>query len=234
MPPETNQLAHFRPEAQGRVLKPGLISIDNRPLPNQVSLVRAHELGLVPQLPANKQDGRQDHHRVVGEEGADVPGREAAVAVEDDDQGLEGEGDVGAVRLEPAVVREGLAIDALGHAGFVEEHVREGHNDVVDDSAGGDQVDEPVQHHVGPGGERQEGQEGEAHHDDEAVDGHALVGHLAQETGCTALERHAVQVAHCCVCVGVAGGEDGGDHQRVCDVGQDVDAQVVPEINITY
>lgn len=228
MPLVTHELSQLRPEAQGRVLEPGLIGIDDWPLPDQIGLVRADKLSLVPELPAKEQDGRQDHHGVVGEEGRDRPRREAAVAVEDYDEGLEHQGDVGAVRLEVAVVGEGLAVNALGDAGAVEEDVGQGHDDIVDDAASSNQVDEPGQHDVGARRELQEGQEGEAHDHDEAVDGHALVGHLAQEPRGPALERHAVQVTHGGVGVRVAGGEDGGDHQRVCDVGQDIHAQVVP------
>lgn len=228
VPPETHQLSQFRPEAQRWVLEPSLISIRDGPLPDQIGLVRADKLGLVPQLPAEEKDGREYHHGVVGEEGRNVPRREAAVAVEDDDEGLEHQSDVGTVRLEITVVGEGLAVDALGDAGAVEEDVGKRHDYVVDDAAGGDEVDKPGQDDVGARGELQEGQEGEAHDHYEAVDGHALVGHLAQEAGGAALERHAVQVAHGGIGIRVAGREYRGDHQRVCDVGQDSDAQVVP------
>lgn len=145
LPLEADQLDHFGPEADGRGEERGLVGVDDGTLPLQIGLQGADEPGALQKLPADEQDGRDDQHGVVGEEGLDTGRGETRVAVEEDDGRHAAESYVAAVWLEPARVGERVAVDALRLARPVEADVRDAHDDVVDDTARGHQVDQPGQ-----------------------------------------------------------------------------------------
>ena len=227
IPLEADELRHLEPEAGGRSRQAGLVGIDEGLLVDKVGLVGLDKLGALDELPEDEEAGHEDDDGVGGEEGLDVPGPEAGVAVEDDDDTLDHHGDVGGVGLEPALVGEGVAVDALGLAGAVEEDVGGGHDDVVDETAGSEDVDQPREHLGGAVRDLQEGEEGEGHDHDETVDGHAATRTLGQEARGAPLEGKTVKRANGTVGVGVAGGEDGGEHEGVGDVWEHGNAQVV-------
>ena len=224
---DADEPAHLGPETGGVVGELGLVAIDGRGLPDEVSLVGLDEAGALDELPAEEENGGEDLHGVAGEEGLGVGGVKGVVVVGEDEDELDGEGKVGAVGLEPAVVGHLGAVDALGLAGAVVEDEGDVHDDEINHAAGGDDVDEPGDDLGGAAAALKEGQHGEDHDDEEAVEGHAVAPGLAQEAGGAALEGEAVEGAGGAVGVGVSGGEDGGEHEGVDKVREDVDAHVV-------
>ena len=169
-------MQHLDPEPHRLRHERRFICVHNRPFPHQIHLRRRHHLRPLQQLPAKIQYRRHDQHRVVTKERRDTGRSETRVPKEQNDEDLTHQPDPGAVGLEVAVVREFLAVDPLGDGGFVEAEVRDAHDDVVDDAAGGDEVDEPGEDLRGAVGELQEGEEGKAHGDEETPEWDAVGG----------------------------------------------------------
>ena len=69
----------------------------------------------------------------------------------------------------------------------------DGHDEVVDDAAAGDEGQQPLQHLGGAAAALEEGQHGEEHGEGEAVDGHAVARRLLQDAGGAALEGERVE-----------------------------------------
>jgi hypothetical protein len=84
----------LRPETHWWVDERRFICIDRRLLPDQVGFGRFDELGAMEEFPEDEEDGRDDEHRVVDEEGLDGPGRECGVAVAEDNHDHPGESDI--------------------------------------------------------------------------------------------------------------------------------------------
>ncbi|GMG16989.1 unnamed protein product [Aspergillus oryzae var. brunneus] len=135
-------------------------------------MVAIERISPLDHLPEDKQAGRYQLHGVVGEEVGHAPGGEGAISVENDHQGVNGYGEVGAIRLEPAIVWHLLAVNALGLAGPIVVDEGDGHNEVIDQATAGDKVDEPGNGLRGTTADLEEGEEGEEHHDTEAINRH--------------------------------------------------------------
>lgn len=169
-------------------------------------VLREEEVGDVPETREGQEDG------VAADKGHDE-GPDTAV--------------VGGVGHEPGLVGQGVAADALGAEGTVEEEVGDGHAAEVDELRGGDEGDEPVEDDGGVVGELEEGQQGDEQDEDDAVDGDTGAGADGEEARGLALEGHAVEGAGGAVDVGVAGGEGGGEDHGVDKVRHDTDAEAV-------
>lgn len=83
------------------------------------------ELGLVDHLPDEEEPRDENLHRIARPEARQRPGLVGRVAVQDGDEDHPHQRDVSAVRLEPAEVGEGAAVDVLRFAGAMEEDVRD-------------------------------------------------------------------------------------------------------------
>jgi hypothetical protein len=153
--------------------------------------------------------------------------QECRVSVDKDNCDLKAQGDPSTVRLEVAAVRECLAVKTLSLASLVESDICAAHDNVVDETSGSDDIDEPCQDLRGVVGQLQERQEGEDHDNQETVDWYSVLGALAEESGGTALDGERVQTSGCAVGVCVTGGEDTGNQQCVDKVGQTVDVEVL-------
>ena len=176
IPLQSDQMQHLDPEPYRFRDERRLVGIHNRPLPDQIHLRWRHDLRAFEQLPPKVRDRRDDQHCVVREEGLDTRRAETGVPEEEHHEALTDQPDPGAVRLEFADVGELAAVDALDLAGLVEAQVGDAHDDVVDDAARGDQVDQPGEHLGGAVGELQEGEERKAHDDAETEEGDAVGG----------------------------------------------------------
>ena len=204
-----------------------LVRIDDRLVPDEICLVGLDELGLLVQLPAEEQDRVDEHHHVVGEEGihGEVTRKERGISVAGNHADEESKRNVRGPWLEAAEVREASAVKTLCVACAVEEDEVDADDDVVNDLGAGDDVGEPGEDLRGAGGSVEEGEEGEERHDAEAVDRDTGLGALAEETGRLAFNGKAVERTCAVVCVGVAGGEDGGNEQGVGEVGKTLNAE---------
>lgn len=225
---QSNHLNHLRPETNWWVDEGLLVSIDDRTFPNQISLAGLDELGLLDNLPEDEEDWCEDQHGVVGEEALHAEAApEGGVSVAENDEPHPCEGDVSSVGLEPTSVWEGLAVETLLLASVVEEDVGRGHDDVVYDSTGGDQVDQPCQNLGRTVAQLEERQEGEAHDDTEASKRNSALGAVSKECWSAAFNSKSIQRSGCAVGVGVAGRKDGGDQESVDKVRQAVDPEVL-------
>lgn len=108
----------------------------------------------------------QNQETVINKEIADRERCEACIAIAEDNHGHPGCTDVCLVGkisfrsindiyaqtyrvwLEPTLVGQSISVQALCLASAVEEDVGNGHDPVVDDSSGRDQIDEPTQNDV--------------------------------------------------------------------------------------
>lgn len=159
-----HKLAHFRPETNGRTQERRFVGVDEGLFPDEVGLqitrrsalelkldqahaeshlecfgimthlMRPHNPCALHELPNKVQRRDEELHRILAEEVAHIPGRVAGVSVHAEDDEHPDAGDPGAVGLEPAGVGEGVAVEALGFAGAVEEDVGYAHYDVVDEA----------------------------------------------------------------------------------------------------
>lgn len=223
----TNEAEHLGPEANGGSGDGVLVRINDGSLPGKIDLVGLDHARSLDNLPANKEEDSNDLHGVVGEEALDSWGSEGSVAVEDDDEGLEEKGDVSAPGLESSVVGHLGTVNTLSLAGAVVADEGDGHDEVVDDTTGSDDVDQPGEDLARAVAALEESKEGEQHNNAEAVDGHTLVGALAEEARGTTLEGQGVERSSGGVGVGVTGREDGGEHEEVDNVRQNIDAEVL-------
>lgn len=215
-------------ERHRRCSEASLIGVNERSVPNKVDLAGGDEFGLVEDLPENEQDGSEDEHSVVGEERLDREASlEGTVAINEYNGGLEGQCDVGAVRLEVSGVRESLAVQTLRLASPEEADVRDAHDDVVDKTTGSDDVCEPRENLGGRVRQVKERQEREDHDDGEAVDRNTVLRAFPQELGGTTLDGERVQTTGSTVRVCVSSREDTGDQKGVDQMGKTVDVEVL-------
>ena len=181
---------------------------------------------LLDDLPEDKQTGRYQLHRVVGEEVGHAPWGEGAISVEDDHKSVNRYGEVGTIWLEPATVGHLRTVHALGLAGPVVVDEGDGHDEIIDQATTGDEIDEPGNGLRGATPDLEEGQEGEQHHDTEAINRHAGFVAVAQETGSAALHSQTVEGSRGAIGIRIAGGKDGGEDQGIDDVRKYTDAHV--------
>ena len=95
------------------------------------------------------------------------------------------------------------------------------------DLPGSDEVDEPCEDLCRAIADLQERQAGEDHDNDEGEEWDTGLGAVSEESGCAAFESQTVERTGGAVCVGVSGGEDGGDEESVDKVWQPIDTEVV-------
>lgn len=229
LPPDTNHLHHLLPEAAGWLAgeQVVLVPIQEGPVPDEVDILGLDPLCALHDLPEDEQEGRHDLHGVVGEEGSHVKGRaERGPAVGEDDDGLQDEGDPGAVGLEVAVVGHGAAVNTLGLARGVVVQEGNGHDDVVYHAAARDEGQQPLEDLGGSAAALEEGQHGEDHGDGEAVDGDAVLGGFPEEGRGAAVACEGVEGPGRAVGVRVTGGEDRREEQGIHQVGEALDFQV--------
>lgn len=131
-PSNTHHLKHLPPKPDRWIQETRLISIDERSFPDKIHLTRPDKSGAFEDLPDNEETGNNDLHGVVGPEIFERPGLENGVAVEDGYEEHPDERDVGAVRLEPAVVCELASVNTLDFAGAVVADEGDTDGDVVD------------------------------------------------------------------------------------------------------
>lgn len=127
-----------------------LVCINRWPLPHKIGLKRLDKLRPLEKLPECECEECEDKHGVVDEpvlHPYDEILHIARVAICADDDGHPNQADPGTVWLEPPIVWKRLPIESLGLASTVEEDVRDAHDNVVDDTAGCDQVDQPAEDH---------------------------------------------------------------------------------------
>lgn len=223
----TNHLEHLDPEANGGSGDGVLVRINEGSLIDKVDLVGLDHARSLDNLPANEEEDSDNLHRVVGEEALDGWGSEGSVAVEENDEGLDEKGNVSAPGLESSIVGHLGTVDALSLAGAVVADESDGHDEVVDDTTGSDDVDQPGEDLARAAAALEESKEGEEHDNAEAVDGHTLVGALAKEAWGTALKGERVERSSGGIGVGVTGREDGSEQEEVDDVRQNTDAEVL-------
>ena len=129
--------------------------------------------------------------------------------------------------MEPAAVRKELSVNTLSLESTPEEDVGDCHGDIVNDTTGGNQVDQPSQNFVGATRNLEERQAGEQHDEEETEDRDTILSGLAEDTRGTAFDGQTVERASSAVGVGVASGEDGSDKQSVNQVRQSDDSHVL-------
>jgi hypothetical protein len=110
--------------------------------------------------------------------------------------------------LEPTTVRQELSVDTLSLESTPEEDVGSGHDDVIDNTTSGNQVDQPGENFVGSAANLEERQARETHDEDEAVDWNTALGALAEESRCATFDSHTVETAGCAVGVSVTSTEN--------------------------
>jgi len=74
-----------------------------------------------------------------------------------------------------------LPIETLRLAGVVETEIGRGHDDVINDATGRDQIDKPSQDYGRSAGNRKKAQEWEDHGDCETVDRDTVLGAASQD-----------------------------------------------------
>lgn len=137
-----------------------------------------------------------------------------------------------AVWLEPTLVGKGVSVQGLCLASAVEEDISDTHDQVVDDTTGSDEVDEPAQDDVGSTADLQESKAREDHDDGEADKGYTTLGAVAKGLGSTTLDSEAVQTASGTESVGVSGTEDRGNQESADQMRQAADTHVLHGDNV--
>lgn len=174
----------------------------------------------------------KNQHSVVDEEVLHIEWVQRGVAVASDNHHHPCQSDVCAVWLSPTIVWQALPVKALLLACLVVEYEGCTHDDVGNDTARSDQVDEPPQNLSRSVADLEERQAWEDHGDSEGEHGNTILGAVAQESWCAAFKSHTVQRTGSAVSVGVASGEDGCAEQGVHQVRQAVDPQVLHGNNV--
>lgn len=183
---------------------------------------------LLNDLPEHEEDRGKDDHGIVCDERVcgEVTWLEGRVAVNKHDSDLEEQRDPCAIWLEPAAVRESLAIKTLGLASLVESDVSAAHDDKVDQTSSSDDIDEIGQNLCRAFRQLQERQEGEDHDDEEAVNRNTVPGALAEELGGAAFDGERVQAASGAIGICVTSGEDTRNQESVDKMGKTADVEI--------
>lgn len=213
IPSETHNLDHLGPEANRWLSEGVLVSLNLGSLPDQVNLAGLDITRALKELPSRIKKNSKNLHRVVLEKDLDVKlGSEGVVSVCEENDKLDGQGDVGSVRLEISIVGSlRLSVDALGNTGLVVVDVGDGHDDEGDQTTTGDDAHEPAQNLGRVAANLEEREEWEAHDDEEAVDRDTGLVAVSEESRGTAFKSQRVERSSGTVGVGVSGGEDGGE-----------------------
>ena len=153
VPLQPKELQHLGPETDRWGQEACLVRIDDRSFPNQIRLTGPDPSRLLDELPADEEHRRHNHHGVVAPKCGYTPWRKAGISIREHYQNHAAQTDVGTIWLKVAVVRECSSVDALSFAGLVKGDVRCAHDDVVDDTTGGNQVDKPGEDLRGAGGD---------------------------------------------------------------------------------
>lgn len=114
----------------------------------------------------------------------------------------------------------------MSFCGFVEGNVGEHHDDEVDKTSSREKSNEPGENLVTGARDCQKGQEGKAHGDGKAPDGHTISSTFPQESGRMALDRQGVQASARGVGIRVARREDAGDKQSIGEIWQNRDGKI--------
>lgn len=141
----TQHACNFIPEASQWLIIHCFVSVNAWLLPDKIRFVCLDKLRLLQDLPERECENRNEEHSVVDDEVLSVPWREAGVSVEQDHKGRETKTQICRIWLEVTTVWEGLSIEALGFACSIEEDEGNAYDDVVDDTARGDEVDKPAE-----------------------------------------------------------------------------------------
>lgn len=136
---------HLGPEAHGRREESGLIRLHDGSLPNQISLPRPHNRRPMVQLPSKIENWGKNDHGVVNEEILHTPRRKTGVSIAENDQGHTAQANPSAVGLAPPIIWKRPAVHSLSLTSVVEEQVRYTHDDIVNNTTRGNEVDEPRQ-----------------------------------------------------------------------------------------
>lgn len=118
--------------------------IHRRTFPDEVHLGGLDDFGALDNLPEPESDGREQQKGIVAEEGGIVPGEDkAGVSEREKDDGEPDQIDISQVRLTPALERECTSIDPLRLEATVEEDIGNDHGQIIDQTTGGTERDEP-------------------------------------------------------------------------------------------
>jgi len=182
------------PEADGWRGETSLVGVDERSIPDKINLMGLDPLSLADKLPSYEQNWREKHHEVIRQKrvGSKIAGLEGGVPVDKDDNDLEAERNPCSIRLEITSIGQGCTVKSLDPARLVEGNVGAAHDDVIDETSCGDDVEEIGENLGGVVGQLQERQEREDHNYGKAIDRNTILGALPQESGCTALDRERV------------------------------------------
>ena len=120
--------------------------------------------------------------------------------------------------MEPTTVRQELSVNTLSLHGTPEEDVGGSHDDVVDNTTSGNQVDQPGKNFVRSAADLEECQAREAHDEEETEDRDTTLGALAEELGGSSFDCQTVKTSCCAVHICVTRREDRCAQQKVDDV----------------
>lgn len=145
IPFNTNHGQSLIPEANIAIKRGEFVVLNGWSSPDEIGFVRLDKFSALDKLPSKESKESQEDHGIVGKERADVPSTrsEDGISIAYEDANLEAESKYRAVWLEVTAVGEFVAVDTLGFAGAIEEYVVNTHDDVVNHTAGGDDVGKP-------------------------------------------------------------------------------------------
>lgn len=129
-----DHLQYFSPEASRWAKEAILVRIDQGTLPDQVGFISLDELGFLDDLPDEEERRDDNLHGVVRPEGGHRPRLVCGVTVDDGHDDHPNECNVGAVGLEVSEIGQGSAVKPLRFARAVEEDVRQGDDDIIDET----------------------------------------------------------------------------------------------------
>lgn len=196
---------------------------------HEVDFLRLPDPGAFQHLPANIQKRADTNHGIREQERGNIPvaGQENGIASHKGHHEASGQAIPGGERLPGSLVRQGIPIHPLSLQGRVPAEVGHAHDTVVDELAGRDEVDEPLQHDGGVVRHLQEAEQGDEQHNHHTVYGHALPGALRQEPRGLAVQSKPEETAAGAIDITVARAESGRQHHGVDNVWQDTDLETV-------
>lgn len=194
---------------------------------DKIGCLRVDKLGLLEDLPGNKQNSSISVAEVAGDETLSVPRLELVETDKEEGSDTEEETDVGSPGVERSDVVQGRLVHALSVASAEPTDEDNNHHGVGGDKTGGGEVDEPEEDGDGGLASDEEGDAADDADSEDAIHGNTSLVTLHEESRGLAIASKTVEGSRRRVEVGVSTRETGSEDEEVDQAGETVDTKVL-------
>lgn len=194
---------------------------------DKIGALGVDKLGLLEDLPDNKEDDGITVAEVAGDETLSAPGVELVEADENERDGTQEQADVGSVGVEGGDVVQSRVVETLRFASAVPADEDDDHHGVGGDETGCGEVNEPEEDGDGGLAGDEEGDAAEETDYEDTVHGYTGLVTLHEESRGLTIASKTVESSGRGVEVGVTTRKTGCEDEKVDQIGKTMDTEVL-------